>query len=109
VASTAPSTSSFAFLDSDPHAPRVPSPDVRTMLVRTPRPRRASSSTAPRGAAGAGANQDALAARRRVSEGVAAARLAYDDDEEDEFGKALEEESGRGGSDSSLDIHTPLP
>jgi hypothetical protein len=74
----------------NPHAP-----DVRPMLARTPRSRRLWSPTSLR--TGVDADMEALAGRRRVSEGVAAARIAYDDDNDGLRGSVLDEEGREGG------------
>jgi hypothetical protein len=87
IASTSASSASFVFLDSDAQARRVPFPDVSTILARTPRPRRSSSTAALRGTTGA--DLEALAPRRRVNEGVVAAQLAYEDDNDDQGVAAL--------------------
>jgi hypothetical protein len=70
---------------TNPHAPRVLSPDARPIHARTPRP-----PASPR--RGADADLEALTGRRRVSEGEAAARVAYDGDDDGLRGSVLDKE-----------------
>jgi hypothetical protein len=64
------------------------------MFARKPRPRRKTSIAALRG--DTGPNLEAFTARRRVNEGMAIARLEYDDNDGGVRGSALDQES-RGG------------
>ncbi|KAM5541517.1 hypothetical protein V8D89_004707 [Ganoderma adspersum] len=103
---------------------RPDSPDVETMIKRTPRPRRISSATFQ-------ANTNSPVARTRSATGSgvlvpsswrgAAKRQGLDDDNESiasDYGTLLDKDAsmdekmleGDGSeSDSSIDIHTPLP
>jgi hypothetical protein len=77
------------------------------MLARKPRPRRASPVAALRG--GSGPNLEALAARWSINEGMAIARLAYDDDDSGVRSSALDEENHGGVRDSNIDFRRSLP
>jgi hypothetical protein len=65
------------------------------MLARTPRSRPSWSPASLR--TGVDAEIEALAGRRRVSEGVATARIAYDDDDDGLRGSVLDEEGREWG------------
>jgi hypothetical protein len=96
----------FAFFAPDSLDPLAPSPDVRSILARTPRLRRLSSLAVRRGNAGASAA--GLALRRYVNKGIATAAFAYDDADKLR-GAPLVDEGDGGGDDRSLKIHSLLP
>jgi hypothetical protein len=104
---TTSTTGTYAFLANDPTAPRPRSPDVNSILARTPRPRRVSSSANLRN------RSPVKAVRRRISEGGVLRGVDDDSllsgmpalDSDSEHGQA----AGGSDSDSSIDLHTPLP
>ncbi|KAI0046315.1 hypothetical protein FA95DRAFT_1606959 [Auriscalpium vulgare] len=114
---------------------RAGSPDIASILAATPRPRRVSESSSARAASLPGSRRTSFARRKS---GGSVARLSYADKEDDDWneesfvedygvvirggdGGVFEEEIGIGvdedveaaeaaeDSDSSLDLHTPLP
>lgn len=100
---------------------RPPSPDIDSILAKTPRPRRAASTVFTSSARPAGSLRSGRRSQSTYSlRSDAKERKPSGDDDESifsisDYGALLEEDEsqsdGEGGSesDSSLDIHTPLP
>jgi hypothetical protein len=86
-------TSRSPFSSSGPHVSRTSSPDGSALLSRTTYLRRASSSTAWRGARRLAGG----AAAARLAGGAAAARLAFEDDDDGEPRRATMDGERNGG------------